>query len=44
MQAHPDRPWPRRSWIGQFYTFDAIQAAWRFDDDGFHDDLLTERA
>ena len=39
MQAPPDRPWSRRSRIGQFYTFDPIQAARRFDDDGFHGDL-----
>jgi hypothetical protein len=43
MQAHPDRPRSRRSWIGQLYTFDSIQAARRFDDDGFHDDLQFKR-
>jgi hypothetical protein len=43
MQAHPERPWSRRSRIGLLYTFDSIQAARCFNDDGFHDDLQFER-
>ena len=39
MQAHPDRPWSRRPRVGQLYTFNSIQAARCFHDDGFHDDL-----